>query len=246
MKINYKASIYTSLFFILMFSLTDLIAQQQEWEIDKIEKRAQAKKQILDSSLVHLENKWSIKVAHGRWFFTQPRIDEPARFPKSMGVWQITGAWHFKERWLAELAVGIQLKRDIPTRPNIGAILSGSNINIEGSGGAIMPISVGLKYYFTEKRFRPLIGISSGVAPVTFRSIFAEGNITDGIERTEDERNNRTLFGNINMGFDYRLSEKFGFSMNAAYHFSPTFSEPIGGYSKFEGLLINTGITIIF
>lgn len=246
MKIDNKIHICIALFCALMLSITSLTAQEREWEIDKAEKRAQAKKQALDSSLVHLKNKWEIKVAHGRWYFASPRIEELASFPKNMGVWEITGAWHFKERWLAELSVGVQLKRNIPTPPNIAAMLAGEDFNIEGSGGAFVPVSVGLKYYFTQKRFRPLIGISGGAAPVMFRYVFAEGNLINGVERTENKFSDRTLFGNINTGFDYRLSEQFSFSVNADYNFSSSFSKSIGGYSKYKGVLVNAGIAVIF
>lgn len=247
MKIDNKIHICIALFCALMLSITSrLTAQEREWEIDKVEKRAQAKKQALDSGLVHLKNKWEVKVAHGRWYFALPRTDELAIFPKNMGAWEITGAWHFKERWLAELSVGFHLKRNIPARPNIAAVIAGEDFNIEGSGGAFVPISVGLKYYFTQKRFRPLIGISSGVAPVMFRYIFAEGNIINGVKRTENKFSDRTLFGNINTGFDYRLSEQFSFGVNADYNFSSSFSKSIGGYSKYQGVLVNAGIAVIF
>lgn len=241
-----KIPVCIALFCAMMLSITSLTAQEREWEIDKFEKRVQAKKLELDSSLVHLKNKWEIKLAHGRWYFASPRIDELASFPKNMGAWEITGAWHFKERWLAELSVGVQLKRNIPTPPNIAAVLAGEDFNIEGSGGAFVPISVGLKYYFTQKRFRPLIGISGGAAPVMFRYILAEGNIINGVNRTENKFSDRTLFGNINTGFDYRLSEQFSFSVNADYNFSSSYSKSIGGYSKYKGVLVNAGIAVIF
>lgn len=245
MRKNNKISTYALLLFVWTLSSTNLIAQQQEWEIDKLERREQARKQALDSSLVHLERKWEIKAMYGRWFFPQTGIDEFANFPNRMDTWQLTGAWHFKERWLAEFSVGLQLKRDVP-RPNIAAILSGDDFNIEGSGGAIVPLSLGLKYYFTQKRFRPLVGISSGVARMAFRYTVVEGNIGNGIERTDEQFSDGTLFGNINAGFDYRLSERFSWSVNAAHYFSRSLSAPIGGYSNYQGTMISTGIAIIF
>ncbi|MEL6720018.1 MAG: hypothetical protein AAFP82_15000 [Bacteroidota bacterium] len=245
MKLDSNTPIYIAFFCVLIFSSTDLIAQQQEWEIDKLEKREQAKKQALDSSLVHLKKKWEIRAAYGRWFFPQTGIDEFANFPNRMDAWQIAGTWHFKEMWLAELSVGLQWKRDVP-KPNIAAILSGVDFDIEGSGGAIVPLSLGLKYYFTQKRFRPLAGISSGVARMVFQYTVVEGNIRTGIERTDNQFSDGTLFGSINAGFDYRLSKRFSWSANVAHYFSKSLSIPIGGYSNYQGIMISTGIGIIF
>lgn len=246
MNTDNKIHICIALFCTLMLITTSLTAQVREWEIDKAKKREQAKKEALDANLLHLQNKWKVKVAHGRWNFSLPSNGELAGFPKNMGAWEITGSWHFKERWLAELSVGFHLRRNIPARPDIAAVIAGQNFNVEGSGGAFVPISAGLQYYFTQKKFRPLIGISTGVVPVMFRYLFAEGNIINGIKKTENKFSDKTIFGNINSGFDYRLSERFSFGVNAEYNFSGSYSKSIGGYSKYKGILINAGLAVLF
>jgi hypothetical protein len=64
--------------------------------------------------------------------------------------------------------------------------LNGNDIEIEGSGGIFLPIDLGLKYYFTKKRFRPLVGFSVGSVSANFQYTIAEGNISNGFSRTDN------------------------------------------------------------
>jgi DNA-binding transcriptional ArsR family regulator len=49
--------------------LTDLKAQEGEWEFYKMQRREKQKQRELDSIMVHLKNRWEIKLTYGRWKF---------------------------------------------------------------------------------------------------------------------------------------------------------------------------------
>lgn len=242
------SSVFVFIVGVILFLNTDANAQTYEWEFDKAQKKKQAKSEALDSNLVHLKNKWEIKVSYGRWFFTDsPKStgEEAFVLPGNLGLWQLTGAWHFHEQFFASLTIGLQLKRDVPT-PDVFDVLNGNDIEIEGSGSAIIPIELGLKYYLSKKKFRPLVGISIGTVTANSRYIIAEGNLSNGFSQTEVEISGQTGFGQLNGGFDYRLGKYTSVGMNFAYYLSGKFREPIGGYERYGGLVINAGFAIVF
>jgi hypothetical protein len=237
--------VVTTCLFVLM--LPDLKAQEREWEFDKMQRREKQKQRASDSTLVHLKNRWEIGLTYGRWFFSEhakSNTEELFTLPGSMNLWQLTGSWHFSEKLSADISIGFQLTRDVPT-PNISDVLNGNDIEIEGSGGIFLPFDVGLNYYFTKKRFRPLVGFSVGAVSANFKYTIAEGNITNGISTTEQQINGRARFGKFFTGFDYRLGKGSSFNLNLLYYSSGTFKEPIGGYLRYQGLVINTGFSII-
>jgi hypothetical protein len=59
-------------------------------------------------------------------------------------------------------------------------------LKIEGSGGIFLPFDVGLNITL-QKRFRPLVGFGVGAVSANFKYTIAEGNITNGISRTDNK-----------------------------------------------------------
>jgi hypothetical protein len=229
------------------FLWTDLKAQKREWEFDKMLRLEKQKQRELDSIMVHLEKKWEIKLSYGRWFFSdnsRSKTEDLFTLPRSMNLWQLTGSWHFSENLSADISIGFQLTKDVPS-PNINDILNGNDIKIEGSGGIFLPIDLGVKYYFTKKRFRPLVGFSVGSVSANFKYTIAEGNISNGFSSTDHELNDRARFGKFYTGFDHRLGKNTSFSLNLLYYSSGTFKEPIGGYSRYQGFVVNAGFSLI-
>jgi hypothetical protein len=102
-----------------------------------------------------------------------------------------------------------------------------------------------LKYYFTQKRLRPLVGFGVGSVSANFQYTLAEGNISNGFSRTDNQFNDRARFRKIYTGFDYRLGKGSSLNLNLLYYSSGTFKEPIGGYLRYQGSVINTGFSII-
>lgn len=238
--------VITACLFVLI--LPDLKAQEREWEIDKMQSREKQKQNELDSIMVHLKNKWKIKLGYGRWFLSsnsRSKTEELFTLPGSMNLWQLAGSWHFSERLSADISIGFQLTRDVPPTPNILDLLNGNDIEIEGSGGIFLPVDLGLKYYFTKKRFRPLVGFGAGSVSANFQYTVAEGNLSNGFSRTDHQLNDRARFGKFFTGFNHRLGKNTIFSLNLLYYSSGIFKEPIGGYLRYQGFSVNTGFSII-
>lgn len=235
---------------IFLISACCIPAQSQDWEVDRFERKEQQKQAALDSALAHLKNTWEIKITYGRSFFAQASPLEPSdpfTLPKSMNYWQLSGAWHFSERWYADLTLGIQMHRVLPERPNLVAILNGEDIQVEGYGAVFIPVELGLKYHLSQDRFRPLVGLSSGFLIANSRYTFAEGNINSGISPSEEyQSSDRVWLGKVCAGFDYRLGKNSSFSFQGAYYLSSAFDEAVGGYPAYRGLLFNTGLAFIF
>lgn len=232
---------------LFVLILPDLKAQETEWEFDKMQSREKQKQRALDSTLVHLKNRWEIGLTYGRWYFSEnakSNTEELFTLPGSMNLWQLTGSWHFSEKLSADISIGFQLTRDAPS-PSINDILNGNNVEIEGGGGIFLPLDLGLKYYFTPKRFRPLVGFGVGSVSANFQYTLAEGNISNGFSRTDDQLNDRARFGKFFTGFDYRLGKGSSFNLNLLYYSSGAFKEPIGGYLRYQGFMVNTGFSII-
>ena len=240
--------LYAPIFAIFLIYSSSLEAQKTyEWEIDRIEKREQEEKVILDSLMVHLKNKWEIKIGYGIKTFqrrSRSLLDEPFFFPRSMGIGQLTGVWHMSEKIGLDITMGFQLGRDIQ-QPDVFSVLNGGDLSIEGSGGLFFPLEIGGKYYFMQNRFRPYTGISLG--SVLARSLYtrAEGNISTGIERTDFQLQDRVGLVSLRMGFDYRLNKHMQGSLLIAQYVSGKFNVPIGGYRDYSGLLLNLGLSLI-
>ncbi len=233
--------------FAIILSNSGLSAQKQEWEIDRFERREQEKNQSLDSTLVHLKNRWEIALAYGRWYFINDAIsndEELFSLSGPMSWWQFTGSWHFSERLCLGLSIGIQLKREVPT-PDVFSVLAGNNIELEGFGVLFLPIDIGLKYYITKKRFRPFLGLGAGSVLANSRYTIAEGNINTGINRTDYQIGDSVKLGYISAGLDYRLGKRTIFTLNSAYYLSNRFEETIGGYLSYQGLAVNAGLSIV-
>jgi outer membrane cobalamin receptor len=121
-----------------MLPLSYLKAQEREWEFDKMQRREKQKEGELDSTLVHLKNKWEIKLNYGRWGFSnnaRSKTEELFTLPGSMNLWQLSGSWHFNEKLSADISIGFQLTRDVPPTPSILDVLNGNDIKMEGGGG---------------------------------------------------------------------------------------------------------------
>ncbi|MEM9921532.1 MAG: hypothetical protein AAF990_25745 [Bacteroidota bacterium] len=233
---------------LFVFLLPDLKAQDREWEFEKMQKRNEQKKQESDSILVHLKNKWDIKLTYGRWHFAsnaKSKTEELFTLPRSMGFWQLVGSWHFSEKLSVDISIGFQLTKDVPT-PNIGDLLNGGDVEIEGSGGLFLPFDLGLKYYFAKERFRPLVGFGVGSVSANFQYTLAEGNLSSGFSRTDNRLRSRAALGKFFAGFDYRSGKHTILCVNFSYYYSDAFKEPIGGYLRYQGFAVNAGFSVVF
>lgn len=234
-----KVSItFVLILFMHIVFIPSLYAQDYEWEIDKIERREQKKKKELDSLMVHLKNRWELSISNGRWFFQgNVRSTEEEYFflPDNMGIWQFSVGWHFAEKWFTGITAGIQQKKNVPAQPNIFDVISGEEITVEGSGGGFVPLYLELKYQLTDKRLRPYVSFAGGAVMAQSQYTLVEGNIFDGITKTDYSLEDRARIIGIGSGVDYRWGKNTGLSINLSYHMSENFEEPIGGYISYKG-----------
>lgn len=132
-------NIFTSFLFLFAFFCKThySIAQNEEWEIDKIESKQQQSKPLANLGLSPLKGTWEVKLALGKWYFAEGvRSQEEESFflDNDMTTFQLERNWHFSEKFLAELSLGFQLKRDIPNNAALSTIIFGGGIEIIDSG----------------------------------------------------------------------------------------------------------------
>lgn len=242
-----RGFILTSLFFLLLTSNKGN-TQTQTWGVNRYEEKEALKAGINDSLLMYMKGNWGVRLSFGRSYFSnnaKSAEDNPLSDLNQMSLLQLTGNWYFHERFFAEFSIGIQLKKDIPGTPNLFSIINGDDVEIEGAGVGFIPIELGLKYYLSQNRFRPFVGLGGGVLAAQSKFIIVEGNIFDGLVRTDVDINERINYGRFSVGFDYRLSRHSSCGFDLAFFSSRRFEEPIGGYDYFRGILGKLSFAIL-
>jgi len=233
----------------LILSSSASLAQDYEWEYDKLKKRGEAMEQARDSMLNHLEGKWAIRLSYGSSFFSngvKSQGEQPFVIPNYLSLWQLTGSWHFRERLALDFSIGLQFKKVVQGNSSILTILSGEEVRIEGGGAVFIPVELGLKYYWMEGRFRPFTGVGLGALPARSQFKIAEGNLNDGIDREDDSIQEQSGFGRISVGFDHRLSPNWNLNFFYTKRLSRAFSRSIAGYDRYSLHEIGLGFTILF
>lgn len=234
---------------IIVHSGSLLYAQNYEWEIDKIKRRELERKLELDSLLVHLKNSWQVSLNYGQFYFNNSAKSKETsilEFPKNMGVWNLSCARYLSEHLSVNANLGVLIKKIEPPRPDVFSVINGANINVEGGGIFLMPISVGMDYYFLKQRFRPFAGFSVGIVPAKYKYIEASGNISNGINRNEFEFNSNATFVELSSGFIYRSGKYVQLGLNCDYLQSKDFNENIGGYIAYNGFKISVIFSVVF
>ncbi len=242
---------FPAIFFCFVFVLltSGLFAQEDSRDVHKTMEYEQKKEERQDYALTHLKNKWELSAGYGRWYFSAAaksgNPDEPF-YLSNMGIGIFSAAWHFHEKLAADLSVGYQQKKDVPPGPGLLTVISGQNIDIEGSGGGFVPVELGLKYYFIAGRLRPFARLSGGLVKGESQFTQVEGNIYDGITRTDFNFKTKAPLAGIAAGIDYRLDSSFMLGLDMKYHHSGKFDNVIGGYERYSGFSVSIkGIVVL-
>lgn len=224
-------------------------AQNYEWEIDKQKGKEQEKKRELDSLLVHLKNNWQLSISYGQFYFENSAKSKESsilEFPKNMNALNLSGTRYLSERLSVNANFGLLIKKIVPPRPDIFSVINGANIEIEGGGIVLLPISLGLDYFFLKQRFRPYAGFGVGAVLARNKYVEASGNLSNGINRDEYEFSSSATFVELSSGFIYRTGEKVQLGLNCDYLRSKGFSENIGGYKAYNGIKIAALLAVVF
>lgn len=248
----YSPAKLTKLFTILiiqLFTNSTLFAQNYEWEIDKHNKREQDRKQELDSLMVYLKNNWQLSLSYGQWNFgssAKSNKRTSLEIPKNMGVWNLSLARFITNSISLNLNLGMMLKKIEPPRPNIFSVLGGADVDVEGGGLFLAPLSFGMDYFFLKQRFRPFLGFNIGRVSAKYKFIEASGNISNGINRNEFNFKSKAPFGELSSGFIYRTGKNVQLGLNCDFLKSKDFNEALGGYKAYNGLKISALFSVVF
>lgn len=238
----------TILAIIIHFGNTSF-AQNYDWDLDKHRKREIEKKRNLDSLLVHLKNNWQLSISYGQLIFnnsSKSKENSLLELPKNMNAWNLSFARYLSEHFTVKSNLGIVIKTVKPPRPDIFSIINGANVEIEGGGIILVPIRVGVDYFFLKQRFRPYAGIGVGTVLARNKYVEASGNISNGINRDEYEFNGNAIFGELSSGFYYRTGKKTQLGLNCDYLRSKDFGKNIGGYKALNGIKISVFWSFVF
>ena len=245
-----KASLLKVTIIVIIVHFGNLLnAQNYEWQIDKQKRVELEKKRELDSLLVHLKNNWQLSLSYGQWYFensAKSREKSILEFPKNMNAWNLSFARYLSEHLSVNSNLGILIKTIDPPRPDIFSVINGAEIEIEGGGMILMPISVGMDYFLLKQRLRPYVGFGVGAVLARNKYVEASGNISSGINRDEYEFSSNATFVELSSGFIYRTGKKVQLGLNCDYLRSEEFSENIGGYKAYNGIKISVSLAVVF
>ncbi|MCI4666754.1 MAG: hypothetical protein MRZ79_01235 [Bacteroidia bacterium] len=226
-----------------------LPAQDYEWEISRLEKQRLARMEGKDSTWKHLKGHFELGLSYGQAFLAEAaksQEPEPYILPSRMGAWRFHLNWFPKERLGTDFSIGILTSRDEPPTPNFSSVLGGEEFEAEGSGAGYIPIELGVKYFILKRKFRPYVKVSGGIIIANSRYILVEGNIVDGISRSDSQSRASSWMTGVHSGFNYRLGDRVNLGCELSYSYSGAYGEVLGGYSRFEALGIQTGLSFIF
>ena len=143
------------------------------------------------------------------------------------------------------LSVGLNI---IPKTQTINSItftpVSGIHANGSGKGGAILPVTFGVKKTFLDGLARPYVSLSSGFTFIKIGTGTGTGSI-NGIEKNIDYQSQLTFCYQLGTGIQLRVSKVVRFDFGVNYNGSPKFSSSIGGIDSYQGLCVFGGMNFI-
>lgn len=194
-------------------------------------------------------DKNQLSLSYGQLNFdnsARSRKESFLKFPKTMGAWQLSYSRKFHKSLWANINLGILIKKIEPPRPDIFSIINGADVDVEGGGIVLLPVSVGMDYFFLKRRFRPYTGVNIGIIPARYKYVEAFGNLSNGINRNEYEFNSKAPFAELSTGFVYRTGSNTQFGLNFDYVKSRNFVDDIGGYKAYGGVKVSLLFSVVF
>jgi len=192
--------------------------------------------------------KWKISLSYGRWYFdNSAKAQEISllNFPKSMGALDLSFSRLMNKHWSLNARLAVLIKKLEPASPDVIDIINGSNVDVEGGGVILMPISIGVDYHLLKKRLSPYVGISMGNVAATYKYVEALGNISDGINRNESKFKSNAPFIEFSTGITYRSSDIFHYGIDFGINKSKDYKNNIGGNRAFNGYKISLFFSIL-
>jgi len=136
----------------------------------------------------------------------------------------------------------------IPKEQTIDSIIftpgSGIHANGSGKGGAILPVTFGVKKTFLNGLARPYVSLSSGFTFIKIGTGTGTGSI-NGIEKNIDYQSQLTFCYQLGTGIQLRVGKVVRFDFGVNYNGSPKFPSSVGGIDSYQGLYVFGGMNFI-
>lgn len=228
---------------VLVNSYTAYSQKKHVRKIDRINSQKETKKYF------SMKNRFTIGVNYGQWYFagSSKIVDNETIiiFPGNSGVLKFYISYWFLKHFSLKLNLNYFSVKDVPPRPDIGSILDGEDINIEGSGAGMIPLSLNLQYSFFNKKFRPYVLAGAGIVAAQSQHTKVTGNISNGINREDFEQKEKAYFCQLGSGISYCPDKYVKYNLNINYSLSADFNEPIAGMKNCRGFDFSAGIELI-
>lgn len=223
-------------------------AQDYEWEIDRINRQKEAEQRLRDSFPFTFKNKLELKLDRGQWYFSdrvRSSNDESFFLSEGMNSWMLITSYYLLENLSLDASFGIKLAKEIPTRDAFLPITMGEEVEIEGYGAVFIPMDVGFTYYFLTNKLKPYLGINGGILVANTQHTLVTGNLTTGINRSENQTKDAIGFGRLHGGIRYQFGKRAALDLSSSQYFSKTYEVAMGGYERHAGLLIQLGYSLL-
>lgn len=176
---------------------------------------------------------------------TEDPVVDLSDYHKRFGLKTI---YSLKKNLSLELGLGLLL---IPKKKSIDSIfwtpgegLGGIRGSGKGKGGAILPLTAGIRKTFLTGPFQPYIRCTPGIAFLKIGSGTASGSIGD-INKEVDIRSELALYVETGVGLQLRSGKSTYFDFGFNGFATPDFSSPIGSCSSYSGWNISVGINFL-
>lgn len=163
-------------------------------------------------------------------------------------MFNIGAEYYPYEKIAALLSVGLIIIPQVQTIDSItfepGSGLGGIKVNGSGKGGAILPMTFGVKKTFLDGLARPYVSFSSGFSFIKIGTGTGTGSI-NGIEKNVDYQSQLTFCYQLGTGIQLRAGKVVRFDFGVNYNGSPKFPSSIGGIDSYQGLYVFGGMNFI-
>ena len=158
---------------------------------------------------------------------------------------ELTGEYYIRENFALQMSIGLLR---IPKEENIDSIswTPGTGIRASGSGkgGAVIPLTVGIKKTFLSGIARPYILLLTGFTFIKIGSGTGSGDMY-GTEKTYEEQSAIKYNLESGTGIQIRTGKVLRFDFGVNYCVSPRFSPSIGGIKYYSGWYAFGGLNFI-
>jgi hypothetical protein len=227
------------------FVFSSLQAFSQEFHFktkEEIEKERLDKLKILKNSLA-----FSLHYGHFSLFpfaKTNDNTNNAVKIGDYHKLFTLLVEYYPYEHVAAQLTIGLNA---IPKEKGINSISSGPNgiqVNGSGKGGAILPVTLGVKKTFLKGLTRPYISATSGFTFIKVGSGTGTGTI-NGIDKDIDIQSEFKFCWQLGTGVQLRAGKVVRFDFGVNYYGTPNISPSIGGINSYSGWNIFGGMNFI-